>query len=85
MKPFYSRLSNHQMDHLIEDILRQRKLLLWRKILETFPIEKKHREQITKKILPQSVVDLPQHTVQPQSDALLDNKTSALHCSGTDM
>ena len=42
------------MDHLIEDMLRQRKLLLWRKILETFPIEEKHRDTIARKLLPNS-------------------------------
>jgi hypothetical protein len=40
------------MDHLIEDMLRQRKLLLWRKILETFPIEKKHHDAISVKLFP---------------------------------
>jgi hypothetical protein len=42
------------MDHLIEDMLRQRKLLLWRKILETFPIEEKHRDAVARKLLPNS-------------------------------
>jgi hypothetical protein len=40
------------MDHQLEDMLRQRKLLLWRKILETFPIEEKHRDVIARKLLP---------------------------------
>jgi len=69
---------------LIEDMLRQRKLLLWRKILETFPIEKAHRDRITKKILPQPVADLPQHIEQPKSDAEPDGTPTAPHCSEID-
>ena len=72
------------MDQQIEDILRQRKLLLWRKILETFPIEQKYRDIITKKILPTQAGDLRQYTVPPKSDAPRDNMTSAPHCSEID-
>ena len=31
---------------ILDDVLRQRKLLLWRKILETFPIERKLQEKV---------------------------------------
>ena len=40
------------MDRQIEDMLRQRKLLLWRKILETFPIEEKHRDAVNRRLFP---------------------------------
>jgi len=52
MNPHLIRKATAKMDHLIEDMLRQRKLLLWRKILETFPIEEKHRDVIARKLLP---------------------------------
>ena len=35
---------------MIEDMLRQRKLLIWRKILETFTIEQSLRDKITRMI-----------------------------------
>ena len=37
-------------DTMIEDMLRQRKLLIWRKILETFTIEQSLRDKITRMI-----------------------------------
>lgn len=42
-----------QMNSYFEDTLRQRKLLLWRKILETFPIERKLQEKVLATIFPQ--------------------------------
>ena len=54
MNPYLIRKATAKMDHMIEDMLRQRKLLLWRKILETFPIEEKHRDAIARKLLPNS-------------------------------
>ena len=72
-------------ESLIEDMLRQRKLLLWRKILETFPIEKAHRDRITKKILLQPAADSPQHIEQPKSCAEPDYMPTAPHCSETGM
>jgi len=74
-----------QMNTLIEDMLRQRKLLLWRKILETFPIEQKHRDRITKKILQLSEADLPQRIEPPKSDAPRDDMPVAPRCSEIDM
>ena len=37
---------------ILDDVLRQRKLLLWRKILETFPIERKLQEKVLAIIFP---------------------------------
>jgi len=73
-----------QMNTLIEDMLRQRKLLLWRKILETFPIEKKYRDRVTKKILQLSEADLPPHIEPPKSDAPHDDMPVAPRCSEID-
>ena len=72
------------MNTLIEDMLRQRKLLLWRKILETFPIEKKYRDRVTKKILQLSEADLPPQTESPKSDAPHDDTPTAPRCSEID-
>jgi hypothetical protein len=84
MNTYLIRKATAKMDHMIEDMLRQRKLLLWRKILETFPIEKAHRDRITKKILPQPVADLPQHIEQQKSDAEPDCTPTAPRCSEID-
>jgi hypothetical protein len=35
---------------MLEDMLRQRKLLIWRKILENFTIEQSIRDKITRMI-----------------------------------
>ena len=47
-----ARKSAAIMENQIEDMLRQRKLMLWCKILETFPIKQSHRDTITRKLLP---------------------------------
>ena len=64
----------------MEDILRQRKLLLWRKILENFDIEPHIRDRITRRILPQSVVDVAPPAPPPKDDAPHDNTKVAPHC-----
>ena len=84
MESLRTKDSLRTKETLIEDMLRQRKLLLWRKILETFPIEKAHRDRITKKILPQPVADLPQHIEQQKSDAEPDCTPTAPRCSEID-
>ena len=77
-------MNKWQMEYLIDDILRQRKLLLWRKIVDNFPIEQKHRDLITKKFLQPPVVDSQRHTAPPKSAVQPDSTPTALHCSGTD-
>jgi hypothetical protein len=46
------------MDNL-DNILRQRKLLLWRKILETFPIEPKLQAKVVATIFPPPPLPAP--------------------------
>jgi len=72
------------MDTLIEDMLRQRKLLLWRKILATFPIKKNHQDRIMKRIFPQSLIDLSDCSAQHKGDTLLDDTPTAPHYSEID-
>ena len=84
MNPFIQLYRIITMDTLITDMLRQRKLLLWRKIMETFPIKKSHREHITKKILPQSSMDLQERFERQKSEIPHDDTPTAPHCSETD-
>jgi len=69
----------------MDDILRQRKLLIWRKILETFPIEPHVRNRVTRQILPQSLVDVAPPAPPHKDDAPHDNMKVAPHCSQIDM
>ena len=84
MNPVPHLNKSSTMDTLIEDMLRQRKLLLWRKIVATFPIKKHHQDRIMKRIFPQSLTDLSDYSAQHKGDTLPDDMPTAPHCSEID-